>query len=490
MRVNQAYNIAYNIYLENKDIKSKSEIEKLIKDALRPIRFPHKNGYVFIATIQGEQVLYPLYPKHEGKNVLQLTDEFGNKIIQKEIEVVTAKGEGYVVSNWKKSETDSLSQEKRLFVKLFEPLNWYIGTGEFVEEYNRSVKNDVKEWLANYRFGNGGYIFIDAYDGNAVIYNGKPMYDDVNMWDLTDPNGIKIVQLERETIKNPEGGYIYYSWKRLGDTTYLPKMVFVKGVPEWRWMVGTGVYIEDINMHLAEKKKEIREDILKDTLVIISLIAVIFGLLYLVAIYMSKHLKKNISYFVQFFKSATNNYKLIDKSNIVYSEFETIAQYANSMISELRFSEIRKREEEAHYERLFEDSPEAIAYIGNNYKVIRVNMAFTKLFGYNNYEIVNHKINDFIVPEDRKEKAIEYTKEIEQGNEKSTEDYGITKQGDRIWMSIIGKVVKVQDKKLGIYVVYRNITEQKQHEKILNLAKTKAEESDRLKEFLFDEPFS
>lgn len=481
-RVNQAHKIATNIFEENKGKKSNKEIEKLIVDALRPIRFENKDGYIFIANTKGVEILYPIAPEIEGKNMINLQDELGNYIIKEEINIVLTKGEGYSVSSWKRPDNnESIAQKKLSFVKLFKPFNWYIGTGEFFSEYTKSIKDETIAWLANYRYGKEGYIFINTYDGDALLMNGIPVKEKKNIWELEDPFGAKVIQAERKAVKNPNGDYIYYSWRRLTDSSIIPKMSFVKGVPEWRWMVGSGVYIDDIRSHLSNMEKDLKKDIFYDSIAMFSLVIIIFLLLSLVALYTSKRLKKNISWFIKFFETATSNYELIDKSKITYSEFNTIAEYANNMISELKISEIRKQEEEAHYERLFEKSPEAIAYIGNNNKVIKVNAAFTKLFGYSNEELVKNFLDDYIVPNKLKSKALEYTKEIEQGKEKHIEAIRINKNGKKVHVAIVGTSVTVDDKQLGIYVVYRDITKQKKNEQYLNEAKTKAEESDRLK---------
>jgi len=61
-RVNMANQIAQNIYKENKNTKTKTEIAGLIKDALRPIRFDNGRGYFFIGNFNGTDELFPVAP--------------------------------------------------------------------------------------------------------------------------------------------------------------------------------------------------------------------------------------------------------------------------------------------------------------------------------------------------------------------------------------------------------------------------------------------
>ena len=229
------------------------------------------------------------------------------------------------------------------------------------------------------------------------------------------------------------------------------------------------------------KEESIKKSIYHDSIVIIILLTVVYILLFLLTFFISKKAKKNITRFIKFFKTATHDYELIDKSKITFSEFKILADYANNMIAELKISEIQKQEEAAHSERLFESSPEAIVFVNNEGKVIRANPSFTKLFGYTNSELLNCFLDDFIVPDEMKDKALLYTKEIENGKEEPIEAIRLNKKNEKVHVSILGTPVKVNSTQLGIYVVYRNITDQKKFEQHLYDAKNKAEESDRLK---------
>jgi signal transduction histidine kinase len=67
-QVDNAYSIAFSIYKNNLD-KSKEEITKLIKDALREIRFNQKRGYLFIYSRNGKNILHPIKTHLENKNL-------------------------------------------------------------------------------------------------------------------------------------------------------------------------------------------------------------------------------------------------------------------------------------------------------------------------------------------------------------------------------------------------------------------------------------
>ncbi|PLX12609.1 MAG: hypothetical protein C0597_13000 [Marinilabiliales bacterium] len=481
-RVDWAYNVAISIYNKNKASKSKNEIKKLIIDALHDIRLGNSNSYYVIGDFHGNIELLSGLPKYEGKNLYNFQDNLGNYVIRDLITVVKTEKEGFVTNYWKRTDNDtSLGSKKLFYVKLIEPLDWYVGTDEFYEDYTKSVQQEVLSWLSNYRFGDEGYIFINTYDGDALLMNGELVKEKMNAWELEDANGVKVIQEERKAVKNPNGDYIYYSWKKLTNSVVSRKISFVKGVPEWEWMVGAGLYIDDINEVVNSKKEALKKAIYKDILFIAIWLSILFILIYLFAFYLSKRAQKTIQSFIRFFNLASTETIHIDESSIQFTEFKAIASSANKMISEIKESQKRNQEEEAHFEKLFEKSPEAIAFLNANGEIQKVNSTFTKLFGYKNREIINKTLDNLIVPPELKNEANLINKSFLEGSTNLIEAIRTTKKKEKVYVSIIGSPVTVNNTLLGYYVIYRNISDQKEFENQLYTSKVKAEESDRLK---------
>ena len=479
-RVDVAADIALNIYNENNDTKTVTEIKSLIIDALRPIRFETTDSRYFIGNLSGKIDLLPEYERkksHHGQN------EIGNMVIQDILNVIRVEKKGFVSNYLTKPDGDTIIGSKRLtYVKLVEPLNWYIGASESYDDFNAIIQQEVLHWLSNYRFGDEGYIFVNTYDGNALLMNGEVFLKGKNLWNLEDdPNGTKVIQEERKAIKNPDGDFIYYSWRKFTNEKIGQKMSFVKGIPQWKWMVGAGVYLEEINQVLDAKEAELKKVILKDIIFIIIWLSILFILIYIFALYLSRKAQNNIQSFIRFFNVASSENILIDESSINLTEFKAIASSANKMISEIKLSKERKQVKEAHYEQLFEKSPEAIVYLSARGNIQKINTSFTKLFGFNNSEIANKTLDDFIVPPELKKEALLINKNFLEGSKNQIEAIRTTKDKEKVYVSIVGLPVKLYDKPIGYYVIYRNITDQKEFEQQLYSSMIKAEESDRLK---------
>ena len=342
-RVYEVTAIAHHIYEKNKDLMPVEQVKSKIKEALRPIRFNDGRGYYFIVSLDGIEILYPVAPQFENKNLLDLQDAKGNYVIRDEIELVKRQGEGYIKDYWRKpNDPSGMVHPKMTFVKLFEPYHWYLGTGEYLNDFEEEVRDDVLDRLARIRFGKEGYIFVNDYDGNQIITDGKRVKNPKNLWSLTDPNGVKVIQEERRAVENPDGDFIYYTWKKLTEASPAPKVSFIKGIPEWRWMLGAGVYLDEVEAVVAQKKIELQDNVRKQIIkILIILISLVFFVV-LTAKLISERIKKGFEVFSHFFNKAAAHSILIEPSQLTFTEFKSLAGSANRMITDLKGIEEEK----------------------------------------------------------------------------------------------------------------------------------------------------
>ena len=176
-----AYKIMYTIYDEHKDTKSKDEITKIIKSALKSIRFNQNRGYFFIYDLNGTNILHPTKPKREGKNFFNAKDITGTFIVQESINIAKSKNkEGF--QNWFFNKPNEISKEfeKIGFIKKFEPYNWYIGTGEYLDDFKNEIKKQSLEYIKSIEFQNNEYVFILQNDNTNLFYEENNLQN--NNW--------------------------------------------------------------------------------------------------------------------------------------------------------------------------------------------------------------------------------------------------------------------------------------------------------------------
>ena len=160
-------------------------------------------------------------------------------------------------------------------------------------------------------------------------------------------------------------------------------------------------------------------------------------------------------------------------------------------ISFIRDITDRKRAEEEiiaqknRFEQLFENSPIAIALLDNQDKIIDINESFTILFGYFLDEIKGLELNNVIVPSELLPEAKSYSDQTWRGNHISKESYRRRKDGSIVFVKIVGIPVLVNDLAVGIYGMYIDLTQRKEAEEKMKLAKEKAEEMNKVKSSFF-----
>lgn len=286
-----AYNIAQNIYRNNQH-KSIKEVQTMIKDALRTIRFNEGRGYYFVYELNtGKNILLPTSPKRENTLMLNHKDAKGMPIIQHMNRLLLQKNEIFYEWYWYKPNEHEQQKKKLGFMKVFEPFNWFIGTGEYIEDFEKYVQKKVLKHIQNIRYGENGYIFVIDYDSIYLSHIRKNFIGQ-NAITNNDTIGIKDVIEDITAIaKNGEGYYSYTQNKKPDNDLPTHKISFVKGLNNWSWMIGTGFYEDDINKTLLQKKDELNEKFsqyIKQTILICIIMTFI---LLVISFYVSKLLR-------------------------------------------------------------------------------------------------------------------------------------------------------------------------------------------------------
>jgi diguanylate cyclase (GGDEF)-like protein/PAS domain S-box-containing protein len=129
----------------------------------------------------------------------------------------------------------------------------------------------------------------------------------------------------------------------------------------------------------------------------------------------------------------------------------------------------KKTEEEmnrnrAFFQQLFDKSPESIALLDTNGKIVNVNKSFETLFGYSAEEAINKTFSQLIVPESEKSDEAKISEMVFAGETYKGEAIRKTKKGTEIFVDVIRYPIFVNNEISGAYAIYENITERKSEE--------------------------
>ena len=256
--VNFAIDLVDSAYKKRTEL-SKEEIRKRVVERLRDIRFfNNKSGYFFVYDMEGNCLLLPPVPSLENTNLFDLKDAKGTYTIREHLKIVKESNEGFHEWYWYKP--DSKVMKKKIgFVKAYKDLGIYIGTARYEEDILNSVKKEVQKLLIDIRYGDKGYIFTYDYSGNIISHIQKDLIG-TNRWNFVVEDEHIIQNFVKGARIVEDGTFMTYLATidpKTGKKDY--KTSFIKDIPEFGWVIGTGAYYKDVLKEIRLKRISLRE---------------------------------------------------------------------------------------------------------------------------------------------------------------------------------------------------------------------------------------
>lgn len=100
--------------------------------------------------------------------------------------------------------------------------------------------------VSGLRFGDGNYFWINDLHPVMVMHPIKPQLDGEDLSAVKDPNGVFLFKAFVEQARQG-GGFVPYLWPKPGAEKPQPKVSYVKSFAPWGWVIGTGVYVDDVD---------------------------------------------------------------------------------------------------------------------------------------------------------------------------------------------------------------------------------------------------
>lgn len=153
------------------------------------------------------------------------------------------------------------------------------------------------------------------------------------------------------------------------------------------------------------------------------------------------------------------------KANQAESEdlLEAVTNEVNKIIKQ-KESEEKVKTQWKYYRALKDNSPEGIVTLDQDRKVVDVNPAFIKIFGYSLDTLKHQKLHDFILPQRLAGKGNEIIEKIKNGKNIFTNSVRKTAKGKEIHCSVIGAPINIDSQHMDYFLIYRNIDREKKLE--------------------------
>ncbi|MFB9241089.1 cache domain-containing protein [Massilia antarctica] len=141
---------------------------------------------------------------------------------------------------------------------------------------DQATLDEAKRILSTLSYGDDGYFFVYDYQGNSLMHPRQPELVGRNLWDMRDVNGEPTIQRLIARAKSG-GGLQRYIWAKPSINKPAPKLGYVIPMENWGWMLGTGIYLDDVDAALAKIDAQQSRNI-QGTLLWIAVLAIVSAL--------------------------------------------------------------------------------------------------------------------------------------------------------------------------------------------------------------------
>ena len=242
-------NLAYNMVEIQNNLFRKGEIDldsamQAARGALKRVQVG-ETGYIYAMNSKGDLTVHIA---REGENVYAEQDEDGRHFIRTMCKAARKTEAGTllkIVYPWRNAELgDTRARQKMVVYRYFEPWDWIIATGGYLEETYQKPEaeqqafDELKARIKAKRVGQTGYIYCMDRKGTLMIH---PEAEGQNIYDARDSNGVPFIE---QMCKQLEG-WIRYPWQNPGEAKPRSKIVRYLHYQPWDWIVAVGSYEDE-----------------------------------------------------------------------------------------------------------------------------------------------------------------------------------------------------------------------------------------------------
>jgi len=244
--------------------------------------------------------------------------EFQKKLIQREVESV--------LDTIKFKQTNNLSHDKK------------------------QIQQEIIDWANNIRFGKNkeNYVFIykienfqggDKFAKMIVNPNRPDLVGKYISDEYEDANGKKFRKIFLRDIDTQGFSFVHYMYNKLGSSDVRPKVSYFKLYPHWKWIIGAGTYLDEMDVEIAQRKATLKRSMqIEITSAIIiflffSLVANAF------AIFLGKQIEKYLNSYNAQVKEKTEQLQHLNKTleNKIHTEVQKSKEQEQLLIQKSKF---------------------------------------------------------------------------------------------------------------------------------------------------------
>jgi methyl-accepting chemotaxis protein len=126
-------------------------------------------------------------------------------------------------------------------------------SGEMSREQAQQQAMDV---IRGMRYARNDYFWINDLDSRMVMHPIQPAMEGKDLSAMTDDNGVNFFpEMVKIARNNAEGGNFEYMWRKTADSDIVEKASYIKLFQPWNWVLGTGIFLDDLEQEFAAQAK-------------------------------------------------------------------------------------------------------------------------------------------------------------------------------------------------------------------------------------------
>jgi len=239
-------------YNNNKNKMSEDELKSAMISHINIYRYNNGTGYFWVNDFTPKMITHPILPELNNRHLENYKDSNGIYVFNEMVDIARAENSGITQYMWLNPKSKKI-EKKISYIFKFEPFNWIIGTGEYYSVLKQRLQDEVFELINKVRYSHKNYFFVSNYH-NVLL--SHPTLQGENFSKTRDKKGNLIIPpMVKIAREKGEGFYSYWWEKNNTDNNIYEKLSFVKNFPDWKLIIGTGVYIDDIEAEVAKRKE-------------------------------------------------------------------------------------------------------------------------------------------------------------------------------------------------------------------------------------------
>jgi len=132
-------------------------------------------------------------------------------------------------------------------------IGFYVKEAEAGRMTAEAAQTAALQAIRALRYGENEYFWINGLNGRMLMHPIKPEMEGKDLTSMTDPAGKKFFNAMIETVAKDKAGFVDYLWPKPGFDKPVAKISYVTGVDQWGWLVGSGIYIDDVDSAFRAK---------------------------------------------------------------------------------------------------------------------------------------------------------------------------------------------------------------------------------------------